>query len=101
MPSEIETVSPPRDPVPATGNIVLTIARVDDLDQDRHLTPGERGDDPIVRAFGPTIYGLAAALLLEDPTAAERIAAAVFQTLKLRWKKLSKRTLLAVWLFQT
>jgi hypothetical protein len=77
------------------------IARIRDLDQDHHLTPGERGNEAIVRTFGAVVYGIAAALVLEDPSAAERIAAAVFQTFNVRWRKLRRRTLLALWFFQT
>src|SRR5437762_2936461 len=100
MSSESETVPPPLSS-PAFGEPDLTTARVRDLDQDRHLTPGARGNEAIVRTFGPVVYGLAAALVLEDPTAAERIAPAVFQTFNTRWRKLRKRTLLALWFFQT
>ena len=79
MSSESETVPPPL-PSPTPGEPDLTTVRIRDLDQDRHLTPGGRGNEAIVRTFGPVVYGMASALVLEDPSAAERIAPAVFQT---------------------
>jgi hypothetical protein len=99
MSSESVTIPPPYSAT--AGQPDLTTARIRDLDQDRYLTPGERGNEAIVRAFGPVVYGIAAALVLEDPSAAERIAPAVFQTFNVRWRKLRKRTLLALWFFQT
>lgn len=93
--------SPPPVPVLNPAGLDLRLSRVRDLDQDRHFTPGERGDEPLIRAFGPAIYGLASALILEDPTAADGVSAAVFETLQRRWRKLRKRTLLATWFFQT
>ncbi len=100
MSTESETVPPPLTHA-APGEPDLTTARLRDLDQDRHLTPGGRGSEAIVRTFAPIVYGMASALVLEDPTAAERIAPAVFQTFNTRWRKLRRRTLLALWFFQT
>ena len=101
MSSESETVPPPL-PSATPREPDLTTARIRDLDQDRHLTPGGgRGNEAIVRTFGPIVYGMASALVLEDPSAAERIAPAVFQTFAARSRKLRRRTLLALWFFQT
>src|SRR3954471_18911646 len=97
LPSDLSADSPAAAP----GELDLRTARIRDLHQDRHLTPGERGDEPIVRTFAPVVYGLAAALLLEEPNAPERIAPAVFRAFNARWKKLPKPSLIAVWLFQT
>ena len=95
-----ETVPPPL-PSAAPGEPDLTTARIRDLDPGRPLTPGGRDNEAIIRTFGPVVYGMASALVLEDPSAAERIAPAVFQTFNARWRKLRRRTLLALWFFQT
>ncbi len=99
MPFEQDPASLLPSPTGSAGVDIRTLS-IRDLYLDRQLAP-ENGNETILRALGRTIYGLAAALVLEDPAAAERIAPAVFQTLRVRWKKLSKRTLLAVWLFET
>ena len=64
-----ETVPPPL-PSAAPGEPDLTTARIRDLDPGRPLTPGGRDNEAIIRTFGPVVYGMASALVLEDPSAA-------------------------------
>src|ERR1041385_4962270 len=55
----------------------------------------------VIRRHLPLVYGAALALLPENLAAAESVSIAAFETLALRWRKLSRRTVLATWLLRT
>ncbi len=68
------------------------------LRRDRALAPGGDRFPDVVRKFLPLVHGTALALIPENPAAAETVARAVFETLAIRWRSLSRKTALATWL---
>lgn len=55
----------------------------------------------VVHLHLPMVYGTALALIPESPASAEEVTIAAFQTLTIRWKKPSRRTVVAAWLLRT
>jgi hypothetical protein len=65
------------------------------------MTPGGALDSEIIGAFLPLVFGTATSLLPEKPEAAPSICAAVFEAFKIRWRRLSSKTLLAAWFLRS
>jgi DNA-directed RNA polymerase specialized sigma24 family protein len=72
-----------------------------DLRRNRSLAPGGPLFDEVARRFLPLVYGIGAALVPENPEAAESICRAVFETLAFRWRRISRKIPVASWLVRT
>lgn len=76
----------------------LTIRQVRD---ERALAPGGARFEEVIWALGPLVRGCGLRLVPEDPTAAGRIADAVFAAFARGWRRLPKRTVIAVWMLRS
>ncbi len=92
----IATIPPTAPPVLIP--IPLTFA---DLRKNPSLLPDQTGRDSLLLYYSPLVHGLASALIPQDPAAHERIVVTTFELLAYRWKKVSKKTTIAAWLFRT
>src|SRR5688572_24366426 len=72
-----------------------------DLRRDRIREPGNAEFGEVVRRFLPLVYGVSSALIPENAESAEKVSAAVFETLAFRWKRIARKTPLASWLVRT
>src|SRR5688572_13060405 len=72
-----------------------------DLRRERSLAPGAALFPELVRRFLPLVHGVGAALIPESSEAAEKVSAAVFETLAFRWKSIPRKTPIASWLVRT
>jgi hypothetical protein len=72
-----------------------------DLRRDPTLAPGGGRFPEVVQRFLPLVYGISSALIPEHPAAAETVSTAVFETLAFRWRRISRKTLIATWLVRT
>src|SRR4051812_36875949 len=72
-----------------------------DLRRDRKLAPSGENFPAVARQFLPIVHGTALALIPEVPGSAEAVSLAVFETLAHRWKRISRKTFLGVWLLRT
>lgn len=72
-----------------------------DLRRDRFREPGNAHFGELVQRFLPLVYGVSSALIPENTDSAEKVSAAVFETLAFRWKKIPRKTPLASWLVRT
>jgi spore coat protein CotH len=79
----------------------LSAASLRELRRDRSIAPGGAEFDDFIRAFLPLVYGSALSLVPEDTAAVERIVLAVFRSFAVRWRRLPRRTVVAVWLFRS
>src|SRR5437764_3080774 len=86
--------------VSSASEISATLT-IRDLRRDRSTAPGAAGFIEIARCFLPLVYGIAAALIPESAEAPERVSVAVFETLAFRWKRIARKTPIAVWLVRT
>src|SRR5258706_2357458 len=80
---------------------ILAALTIRDLRRDRTLAPGGARFFEVARRFLPLVYGISAALIPENPEAAERVSAAVFETLAFRWRRISRKSVVATWLVRT
>jgi hypothetical protein len=69
-----------------------------DLRKDPSLAPGGGAFTSLISIFLPIVYGTALKLLPENPASAVQISVAVFECLAVKWRRLSKRTLVGPWL---
>ncbi|HUS36105.1 MAG TPA: CotH kinase family protein, partial [Verrucomicrobiae bacterium] len=72
-----------------------------DLRRDRFCQPANAPFAELVRRFLPLVYGVSLALIPENTESAEKVSAAVFETLAFRWKRIPRKTPLASWLVRT
>ena len=72
-----------------------------DLRRDRSLAPGGDNFEGLVRAFLPLVYGSASLLMPESTASVESVVLAVFRSFASRWRKVSKRTVVAGWLIRS
>jgi len=93
---------PPVIAVPSSGKAPsLVAARARALRLNPALAPGGAEFASLARDFLPLVLGAAQALIPSHPEAAPRIAAAVLESFALRWRRISRRALLAPWLLRT
>jgi hypothetical protein len=76
----------------------LRALSIRDLRADPSLAPGGGAFATVVSTFLPLVYGAALKLVAENPTSAGQIAAATFECFAIRWRRLSKKTLVGPWL---
>ena len=89
---------PPPDPAPPKR---LRTATIKDLRRDRSIAPGGNEFADLVGAFLPLVYGSASLLITENPAAIDGIVLAVFRSFAIRWRRLPRRTIVAIWLLRT
>lgn len=79
----------------------LCAATIRDLRRHRALAPGGTEFGELVRSLLPLVFGSASSLLRDSERSVESVVVAVFDSLGFRWRRLSKRTVLATWLLRT
>lgn len=85
---------------PSLPDLPLT-STLRDLRRDRFREPGNAHFHEVVRRFLPLVYGVGSALIPENVESAEKVSAAVFETLAFRWRRIARKTPLASWLVRT
>src|SRR5262245_40496213 len=100
MPEEISNTVIAPSPIGSSAAPDLRILRGQDIRTNPELLAGEQGTGALLTTFAPVVSGLAAALVPEDPTATELITIAVFQVFALGRRRVPRRDLIGVWLFQ-
>lgn len=81
--------------VASTASGLLTIRS---LRQNPSLAPQGEHHWVFIRRFLPMVHGMAAALIPENPAAAEEVSVAVFEAFAAKWRKLPQKTFVAAWL---
>src|SRR6185436_7984607 len=80
------------NPVPAT---------IRALRKNSSFAPGSPGFSEFIQTYLPLVHGLASRLLPETPDAITSVVSAVFESFSFRWRRLSKKTVLATWFFRS
>ena len=83
-------VSPPQIPI-----------TFGDLKRHPDLAPQQKNGHLLIQYYSALVFGVASALLPNEPAAHERIVWVVFDLLTHRWKRVPKKTTLAAWLLRT
>ena len=78
----------------------LRAISIRDLQNDPSLAPGGGAFVSVLTAFLPIVYGTALKLAPENPVAAPKIAMSVFECFAVKWRRLSKPTLVGPWLVE-
>jgi hypothetical protein len=90
-------VPPPAGPGPSAPAQLRSIC-IRDFREDPSLAPGGGAFVSVLNTFLPIVYGTALKLVPENPASASQIATSVFECLAVKWRRLSKRTLVGPWL---
>ncbi len=72
-----------------------------DIKKNPELAPNQKTGHLIVQHYSPLVFGVASALLPNEPAAHERIVWVAFELLADRWKRIPKKTTIAAWLLRT
>lgn len=72
-----------------------------DLRRDRSLAPGGEHFEGLARAFLPLVYGSASLLIPGSAAAVRDVVLAVFRSFASRWRRVSRRAVVASWLVRS
>ncbi len=72
-----------------------------DLKRHPDLAPQQKNGHLLTQQYSALVFGVASALLPNEPAAHERIVWVAFDLLAHRWKRVPKKTTLAAWLLRT